>query len=91
MADIVDEHENCVIDSQRYTNFRAAVTHITRGLRHLDLGEAYFKEKTADKTCIIVKVASEDNNADIGTKRIPLPLFNKLTYRLVDKSLRKNL
>ena len=69
----------------------AAVTHITRGLRHLDLGEAYFKEKTADKTCIIVKVASEDNNADIGTKRVPLPLFNKLTYRLVDKSLRKNL
>ena len=44
----------------------AAVTHITRGLRHLDLGEAYFKEKTADKSCIIVKVASEDNNADIG-------------------------
>ena len=61
----------------------AAVTHITRGLRHLDFGEAYFKEKAADKTCIIIKVASEDNSADIGTRRVYLPLFNKLTYRLV--------
>ena len=69
----------------------AAVPHITRGLRHLDLAEYYLKEKVADGSCIILKVASKDNNSDIGTKRVPLPLFNALTYRLVDKTLRKNL
>jgi hypothetical protein len=69
----------------------AAVPHITRGLRHLSLAEYYLKEKSADGTCIVVKVASEDNNSDIGTKRVPLPLFNKLTYNLVDKTLRSNL
>ena len=69
----------------------AAVTHITRGLRHLSLAEYYLKEKSADGTCIVVKVKSEDNNSDIGTKRVPLPLFNKLTYNLVDKTLRNNL
>lgn len=69
----------------------AAVTHITRGLRHLSLADYYLKEKSADGTCLIVKVPSKDNNSDIGTKRVPLPLFNALTYRLVDKTLRKNL
>jgi hypothetical protein len=69
----------------------ASVPHITRGMRHLDLAEHHLKEKTQDGTCLVVKVASVDNNADIGTKRVPLPLFNALTYRLVNRDKRKNL
>jgi hypothetical protein len=69
----------------------AKVPHITRGLRHLELAEHYLKEKTQDGTCEVIKVASLDNNADIGTKRVPLPLFNALTYRLLNRDLRKNL
>ena len=69
----------------------AKVPHITRGMRHLELAEHYLKEKTTDGTCLVVKVASADNNADIGTKRVPLPLFNALTYRLVNRDLRNNL
>ena len=67
------------------------VTHLTKNLRHLDLAEGYFKEKVEDLTCIVVKVASKDNSSDLGTKRIPLPLSNAISYRLVDKELRKNL
>ena len=73
----------CVTSSQ--------VTHITRGLRHLDLAQFWIKEKVADGTCVVIKIASKDNNADIGTKRLLLPLFNALSYKLVDKTLRKNL
>ena len=62
--------------------------HITRNLRHLELTENFLKEKYADGTCILVKVASGDNNADIGTKRVPKPLFDKLTNNIIDKSLR---
>ena len=69
----------------------AQVPHITRGLRHLDLAEWYLKEKTQDGTCLVTKVASADNNSDIGTKRVPLPLFNALTYRLVNRDKRRNL
>jgi hypothetical protein len=61
----------------------AAVPHMTRCLRHLDLAEHYLKEKTTDGTCLVIKVASADNNADIGTKRVPVPLFSASTNRLV--------
>ena len=67
------------------------VTHMTRGLRHLDLTENYIKEKVADKSCILVKVESRNNNSDIGTKRVPLSLFNALTHDLVDRQKRLNL
>ena len=67
------------------------VTHMTRGLRHLDLTENYIKEKVADKSCILVKVESRNNNSDIGTKRVPLSLFNTLTNDLVDRQKRLNL
>ena len=30
-------------------------------------------------------------NSDLGTKRLALPLFNKLTSRIIDKSPRSNL
>ena len=33
------------------------------------------------------KVASADNASDLGTKRLALPLFNKLTSRIIDKIL----
>jgi hypothetical protein len=36
----------------------AAIPHITRGLRHLELDEHYLKEKTQDGTCFVVKEAS---------------------------------
>ena len=48
--------------------------------------ESYFKEKVADKTCVIEKVESRHNNSDLGTKRIPLPLFISLASQLVDRS-----
>jgi hypothetical protein len=67
------------------------VPHLTKNLRHLSLAESYFKEKVADGTCILVKVQSERNNSDLGTKRIALPLFTSLTSQLVDRSRRKNL
>ena len=38
--------------------------------------------------CILIKIASGDNNADIGTKRVPRTLFDKLTDNIIDKSLR---
>jgi hypothetical protein len=80
---IEEDNSACVTSSQ--------VPHITRGLRHLDLAQFWIKEKVADGTCKVVKVASKDNNADIGTKRLLLPLFNALSYKLVDKTNRKNL
>ena len=49
----------------------------------------FLKEKYADGTCILIKVASGDNNADIGTKRVPRALFYKLTDTIIDKSLRE--
>jgi hypothetical protein len=53
----------------------ASVPHITRGMRHLDLAEHYLKEKTQDGTCLVVKVASADNNGR-GTN---VYLFHYLT------------
>jgi hypothetical protein len=69
----------------------AATPHITRGLRHLELAHHYLKEKATDGTCIVTKVKSEDDNSDIGTKRVPQSLFNALTSRLVNRDKRSNL
>jgi hypothetical protein len=80
---IEEDNSACVFASQSL--------HFTRNLRHLDLTECWIKEKVADKTCVIIKVESKHNNSDIGTKRVPLNVFNTLTYPLVDRSLRKNL
>ena len=65
--------------------------HLTRGMRHLDLAEMLIKEKVESKEIKLVKVASGDNTSDTGTKRLALPLFNKLTSRIMDTSLRVNL
>jgi hypothetical protein len=78
---IEEDNSACVAASK--------VTHLTRNLRHLDLQESYFKEKVADKTCVLQKVESRHNNSDLGTKRIPLPLFISLTSQLVDRQENK--
>ena len=80
---IEEDNSACVAASK--------VTHLTRNLRHLSLGESYFKEKVADGTCVLEKIESRHNNSDLGTKRIGLPLFISLTSQLVDRSIRKNL
>ena len=62
---------------------------MTRNLRHLDLAELWFK--VADGTCVIKKVASADNSSNIGTKRVSMIIFEFLTHKLVDKSIRTNI
>ena len=64
------------------------ITHMIRGLRHLEITENFLKEKYADGTCVLVKIASSDKNSDIGTKRVTKQVFEKLTNEIVDKSLR---
>ena len=64
---------------------------MTRNLPHLDLTENWVKEKVGDGTCVVIKVKSSDNNSDIGTKRVSLPIFNKLLYQIIDQSQRQNL
>jgi hypothetical protein len=71
--------------------YHSKTTHITRNLRHLEHCTNSIKEKAKDGTCILVKVASADNNSDIGTKRVPISILTKLTSQIVDWSLRNNL
>ena len=80
---IEEDNQACVYHSKS--------THMTHNLRHLDLSESYIKDKVADGTCIVVKVDTADNNSDIGTKRVSLPIFTKLTSQIIDRSLRTNL
>ena len=71
--------------------YHSKTTHMTRNLRHLELCTNWIKEKVKEKVCVLVKVASADNNSDIGTKRVPISIFTKLTSQIVDRSLRNNL
>jgi hypothetical protein len=80
---IEEDNQACVYHSK--------TTHMTRNLRHLDLTENWVKEKVADGTCVVIKVKSSDNNSDIGTKRVSLPIFNKLLNQIIDQSQRRNL
>ena len=64
------------------------ISRMTRGLRHLEITENFLKENYADGTYVLVKIASSDNNSDIGTKRVTKQVFEKLTNEIVDKSLR---
>ena len=80
---IEEDNQACVYHSK--------TTHMTRNLRHLDLCEMWIKDKVADGTCVLVKVASADDNSDIETKRVPISIFTKLTSQIVDRSLRNNL
>ena len=78
---VIEEDNKACVDA-------SVITHSTRGLRHLALTENFPKEKYADGTCVLVKIASADNNSDIGTKRVTKPIFEKLTDEIIDKSLR---
>ena len=80
---IQEDNQACVYASE--------AKHITRNLRHLELAQLWFKGKVADGICIIEKVDSKKNNSDIGTKRVPKFIFEYLTHKLVDKSLRTNI
>lgn len=85
------KQEPTIIQEDNSACVQAARTvQITRGLRHLPLAENWFKEKVADGTCIIEKVPTTENNADIGTKRLAKPVFTKLIYALVDKTNSKH-
>jgi hypothetical protein len=80
---IEEDNQACV--------YHAKATHMTRNLRHLDLTENWVKAKVADGTCVVVKVASADNNSDIGTKRVSLPTYTRLLSQIIDQEQRKNL
>ena len=71
--------------------YASETPHLTRGLRHMQLADMLLKNMVADKEIKLVKVASEDNTSDLGTKRLQLHIFNKLTSRIIDKSQRTNL
>ena len=80
-----------VIEEDNSVCVAAAKTiQITLGLRHLPLAENWFKEKVHEGVCIIENVPTHDNNADIGTKRLELPLLQKLSSQLIDRTLRNN-
>ena len=78
---VIEEDNKACVDA-------SIVRHMTRGLRHLAITENFLKEKYADKTCVLVKVPSGDNNSDIGTKRVTKSIFEFLTHKLIDRSLR---
>ena len=78
---IIEEDNKACVDA-------SMLTHMTRGLRHLAITENFLKEKYADGTCVLIKVATSDNNSDIGTKRVIRQVFEKLTNDIIDKSLR---
>ena len=48
-------------------------------MRHLDLAEVFIKEIVDAKEIKLLQVALADNTSDLGTKRLTLPLFNKLS------------
>ena len=50
-----------------------------------------YKKKVDAKEFKLLKIASSDNTSNLGTKRLALPLFKKLTSRIIDKTLRVNL
>ena len=83
-ATIIEEDNQACVNASE-------IPHMTRGMRHLDLAELLIKEKVEAKEIKLQKAASADNTADLGTKRLAFPLFNKLTSRIIDKSLRVNL
>ena len=72
-------------------NQASELPHMTEEMHHLDLAELLIKEKANAKEIKLLKVASADNTSDLGTKRLALPLFNKLTSRIIDKTLRVRL
>ena len=77
---VIEEDNKACVDA-------SVATHMTRGLRHLDLTENFLKEKYADGTCVLV-ISSAENSSDLDTKRVTKQIFDKLTNEIIDKSLR---
>ena len=63
--------------------FAAKQPNMTKGLRHMELSEMYFKEKQAEGVIQVVKINTKDNLADLGTKRLAWPEFAKFASALV--------
>jgi hypothetical protein len=78
---VIEEDNKACVDA-------SVVPHMTSGMRHLDITQNFLKEKFAEGVCVFKKIDSKNNNSDIGTKRLPFPIFDYLTYPLVDRSLR---
>ena len=64
--------------------YHSNATHMTRNLCHLELCTKWIREKVKDGTCVFVKVASADNNSDLGTKRVPISTFSRQPIRIED-------
>ena len=64
--------------------FAAKQPNLTKGLRHLDLNEMFFKQKQQEGVIRVVKVDTTVNCADLGTKRLSWPIFAKFMSRLVN-------
>ena len=78
------QHGTIIEEDNQACVYAFQIPHFTRSMRHLDLAEMLIKEKVKSKEIKLFKVASADNTSDIGTKRLALPLFDKLTSRIMD-------
>jgi hypothetical protein len=71
--------------------FASNVRRMTRNLKHIISIDGLVKDKVTDKSCILVKISKENNNADIRTKRVPQSLLNVLNHTSVDIQNRNKL
>lgn len=76
---VIEEDNKACVDASK-------ILQMTRNLRHLDISQNWFKEKTHEGVCKIIKIDSAQNNSDIGTKRVPEKLFNYLTDSILDRN-----
>ena len=79
---IIEEDNKACVDA-------SVVPHMTKGMRHIDITQNFLKEKFTEGVCVLQKIDSKNNNSDIGTKRLAQPIFDYLTYPLMDRSLRE--
>ena len=63
--------------------FAARQPNMTKGLRHMELSEMYFKEKQEEGVIKVTKIGTKDNLADLGTKRLAWPDFARFASVLV--------
>ena len=76
---VIEEDNKACVDASK-------ILQMTRNLRHLDISQNWFKEKTHEGVCKIVKIDSVQNNSDIGTKRVPQKVFDYLTDSILDRT-----
>lgn len=63
--------------------FAARHPNMTKGLRHMEINEMYFKEKQEEGLIKVTKIGTKENLADLGTKRLAWPEFAKFASALV--------